>query len=123
MKKKILMIAVVISCLMGLIKAENNVQKQDLKIYTGKYNFTLNNTPESATVELKGDTLRIVASIGSADLKFIENESFGIPQYGGLVVFLKDETKQKVIGIRVSVPMGNIELEGVKETAETTEQQ
>lgn len=123
MKKKLLLIALIIVSLAGLLKAGENDQKQNLKIYTGKYNFVLNNTPESVNVELNGDTLRIISSIGSADLKFIENESFGIPQYGGLVVFLKDETKQKVVGIKVSIPMGNIDLEGVKETAETTEKQ
>ena len=115
MKKTLTVLSLIIFALFGAIQAEEKVQIKNMLEYTGRYIFPENNMAESLMVEQNNNLLKIVSSIGSADLKFIGNDSFQIPEYGGNAIFVKDETNQKVIGIKVSIPMGNIDLEGVKE--------
>lgn len=110
-----LVISLIILALFGTVQAEEKVQIKNMLEYTGRYIFPENNIAESLTVEQSNNLLKIVSSIGSADLKFIGDDSFEIPEYGGNAIFIIDETTQKVVGIKVSIPMGNIDLEGVKE--------
>ncbi len=115
MKRTLLVLSLIILALFGAVQAEEKVQIKNMLEYTGRYTFPENNIAGSLTVEQNNNLLKIVSTIGSADLKFIGNESFEIPEYGGNVIFVKDVKNQKVVGIKVSIPMGNIDLEGVKD--------
>ncbi|MEN6618132.1 MAG: hypothetical protein ABFC28_01310 [Rikenellaceae bacterium] len=96
MKRTLLVLSLIILALFGAVQAEEKAQIKNMQEYIGRYTFPENNIAESLTVEQNDNILRIVSSIGSADLKFIGNDSFEIPEYGGNAIFVKDETNQKV---------------------------
>lgn len=122
MKKKILLTVLTAFIFAGISQAQEISQSKNLKEYTGRYVFPANDMGEDLIIELNSDTLTAIASIGSTKLKFIDGESFGIPQYGGLLEFIRNETTGQIIGIKVSIPMGGIDMEGTKKIIEITEQ-
>ena len=123
MNKKILTIVFSILTFAGIINAVEN-QKSNLKDYTGQYSFinVENSNLENVRVELHGDsTLKAVASMGEIIMKLVKENEFKVSEYDGKVLFIRDETSQKVIGVKVFVPSVNIEAEGKKEQIETVE--
>lgn len=120
MKTKLMLIVLFFTVLVANSLAQGVApQKMDLKKYTGRYLFTYEDHSEDVIVELKDGVLVATASIGNASLKFLSDDNFGIPEYGGLVEFTRDENTQKIIGVIVTIPMGDIELEGKKDDKET----
>lgn len=112
---KISMLFILIVTFVGIHAEEN--QKKSLTDYLGQYAFVDENaTTDNVLVELHSDsTLKATAAIGSVTLKFIKDDEFEIAEYGGQVLFIRDEEKQNVIGVKVIVPSANIEKDGKKE--------
>jgi len=105
--------------LFGLLKAEE-IKKCNLNDYTGRYSFIHDNsTIDNVLVEFKNDSiLRVEANVGTANLVFVKGDEFKISEYDGQVIFIRDTTNQKVIGVKVFVPVANIDVEGKKEKNE-----
>lgn len=120
MKTKLMLIVLTLTIFAGVSYAQKApAQEIDLKEYTGRYLFTYDDRTEDVIVELRNDSLVATASLGKANLKFIAEDNFGIPQYGGLVEFVRDETTLKITGVKVIIPMGDIDLEGIRDEKET----
>lgn len=100
--------------ILGLLKAQDNLR--DLNDYVGRYSFEYeNNSMDDVKLEIANDsTLKVEANIGSATLIFKKEDEFKIFEYDGRVIFLRDSTAQKVIGVKVIVPNLDIETEGKK---------
>lgn len=116
MKRKIFILIFSIITFGVIIKADE-IQKGILKDYTGRYTFidVENSTTENVSVELLSDsTLKVVATAGTVTLKLLKDDEFKVSEYEGQVIFIRDETKLKVIGVKVIVPIANIEAEGKK---------
>ncbi|GAB6122606.1 hypothetical protein JCM30204_37550 [Dysgonomonas termitidis] len=90
--------------------------KTDLQDYTGRYVFPEGSLAEDAVISIVNDTvLNITASVGECDLKYVEGETFALPQYGGSIVFNRN-AENKIDGFTVSIPMAGIDsLEARKE--------
>jgi hypothetical protein len=103
MKRTLLSVIFILSVL--LTHAKEDVNREE---YTGRYVITLKNTISEVEVILQSDGRLVVSSpIGKIILVHIENDCFEIPQYGGLVVFERDE-KRAVTACTVSIPIADI---------------
>lgn len=111
MKKILLFIILAIS--FSGIKAQVKI---DLDEYIGRYVFPEGNLAEDAIVSIINDsTLNISASIGECDLRYMTGDTFSLPQYGGQIVFIRNE-QNKIESFKISIPMAGIEeLEAHKE--------
>ncbi|MBB4034821.1 hypothetical protein GGR21_000708 [Dysgonomonas hofstadii] len=111
MKKVFLLITLLASLLVM-----NAQVKADLQDYTGHYVFPEGSLAEDAVISIVNDTvLNITASVGECDLKYVEGETFALPQYGGSIVFNRN-AENKIDGFTVSIPMAGIDsLEACKE--------
>ena len=96
--------------------------KLNLQEYTGRYIFPAGSLAEDAVVSVVNDTiLNISASIGESDLEYLEEETFSMPQYGGTIIFVRDESN-KIQGFKVTIPMAGIaSLDAQKEIKKETE--
>lgn len=110
--KKILLF-IVLSLSFPVIEAQVSTNLHD---YAGRYIFPEGSLAEDAVVSIINDTtLNIAASIGECDLKYIKEDTFSIPQYGGGIVFNRNELN-KIEGFKISIPMAGIEnMEALKE--------
>jgi hypothetical protein len=107
--KKVLLSALCI--FMMLIPAQAS-GKPDWKEYTGSYVFSVENSAETMEITLQGDsTLTVFSSLGEVVLTPVEKDRFEFPQYGGVIVFERDD-KQQIIACKVSVTA--IDLEELK---------
>jgi hypothetical protein len=94
--------------LIGLFAALNAKEEANWVEYTGRYIVALKNGISEVEVRFQNDGQLTVASpIGKIILVHIEKDYFEIPQYGGTVVFERDE-KQEVTACTVSIPMADI---------------
>lgn len=123
MKKIILLLFFSFVTLGSMIKAYENPTSK-LTDYCGKYTFIdlENETTEIVSVELNNDstTLKAVASAGVVTLIHLKNDEFKLSEYEGRVIFIRDESKLKVIAVKVSVPIANIDVEGKKDQLDAT---
>jgi hypothetical protein len=96
-----------------------HAQNTSLTEYTGKYNFGEGSSISQALVELKDDKLVISSDRGAASVTRLESDSFAVDEYGGYVAFRRNATKL-ISGIKVYIPAGNIDIEGVKADSAAT---
>jgi len=114
MKNSILIISII--AFFGVLKADETI-KRNLNDYTGRYSFAHENiTMDDVTLEVRNDSiLKVEANVGTANLIFVKGDEFKIFEYEGRVLFIRDTTSQKVIGVQVVVPSLEIQAEGKKE--------
>lgn len=86
-------------------------QDSTLLEYTGAYDFPAGSQASEALVSIENENLYIYSTIGSATLDRAGVDSFSVPGYGGLIVFLRNVSGQ-VSGIHVQV--ADIDATGVK---------
>lgn len=100
----------------------NAQTKLNLQEYTGRYIFPAGSLAEDAVVSVVNDTtLNISASIGESNLEYLEKETFTMPQYGGTIIFIRDDS-DKIQGFKVTIPMaGIVSLEAQKEEKKESE--
>ena len=112
--KKILLVIVLCVICSGL----NAQSKPILQEYAGRYILPAGSPVDDAIVTVVNDTtLFISASPGESELKHVEDEKFILPQYGGAIIFIRNEEK-KVTGFKVTIPIMEVEdIEAVKEEA------
>ncbi|MDR1402304.1 MAG: hypothetical protein LBJ60_01200 [Tannerellaceae bacterium] len=98
--KKVFVSAVCI--MMVCISALAN-DRADWQEYVGKYVLSFDNLEEIVAITLQGDsTLAAFSSLGKVALRYAGQDRFEFPQYGGIVVFERDE-KRQVIACKISV--------------------
>lgn len=116
--KKILLLITLSVVFMTL----NAQTKLNLQEYTGRYIFPAGSLAEDAVVSVVNDTiLNISASIGESDLEYLEEETFTMPQYGGTIIFVRDDSNS-IQGFKVTIPMaGIVSLDAQKEIKKETE--
>jgi Zn/Cd-binding protein ZinT len=114
MKNTLLVFSII--SLFGILKAEET-KKRNLNDYSGRYTFVYNSsTIDNVLVEFRNDSiLSVQTNVGTANLIFVKGDEFKISEYDGRVIFQRDSTNQKVIGVKVIVPVSNIDIEGKKE--------
>jgi hypothetical protein len=88
-------------------------QKSPLTEYPGTYKVGTGDAAEDTKVELRDDKLTISGRAGSANLSLQKPDTFSVDEYGGEVIFLRNPAKQ-IAGIKVNIPAGNIDIEGVR---------
>ncbi len=100
----------------------NAQTKLNLQEYTGRYILPAGSLAEDAVVSVVNDTiLNISATIGESNLEYLEEETFTMPQYGGAIIFIRDDS-DKIQGLKVTIPMaGIVSLEAQKEVKKETE--
>jgi hypothetical protein len=77
--------------------------KPDWQEYTGRYIFSIENSEETMEITLQSDsTLTVFSSMGEVALTLVEKDCFAFPQYGGVVVFERDN-KQQIIACKISI--------------------
>ncbi len=113
-RKSLLIISVLIFC--GSLFANDSIPKKSFTDYVGRYKLPENQYAEYASVEMKNDTLYVVADMGSIQLIYIQDETFEIPDFNVQVKFVRDETKRKVLGVRIIYTDGDVDMFGKKET-------
>lgn len=116
MKIKNIILVFSIIAFFGILKAEE-IKKRNLNDYTGRYTFVYDSsTIDNVLVHLHSDSiLKVEANVGTANLVFVKGDEFKISEYDGRVIFIRDTTNQKVIGVKVIVPVASIDVEGKKE--------
>ena len=85
---------------------------EELTEYVGAYKMGSGDDADEVKVTLKDGTLTVSGSRGSADLSRQKADTFNVEQYGGQVIFRR--TANKISGIKIDIPAGNIDIEGVK---------
>ncbi|SIO09806.1 hypothetical protein [Chitinophaga niabensis] len=90
-----------------------HAQKSSLTEYPGTYKLGTGDAAQDTRVELKEDKLTISGSRGSANLSMLKPDTFSVDEYGGEVIFLRNPVKQ-ISGIKVNIPVANIDLEGIR---------
>lgn len=91
---------------------------EDLTEYTGTYKMGAGEDVDEVKVTLKDGILTVSGSRGSADLSRQKADTFNVEQYGGQVIFKR--TANKISGIKIDIPAGNIDAEGVKVESKDT---
>lgn len=84
----------------------------ELTEYVGAYKVGSGDDADEVKVTLKDGILTVSGSKGSADLSRQKADTFNVEQYGGQVIFKR--TANKVSGIKIDIPAGNINIEGEK---------
>jgi hypothetical protein len=90
-----------------------HAQKSSLAEYPGTYKMGTGDAARDTKVELKEDKLIISGPAGSANLSLQKTDTFSVDEYGGEVIFLRNPAKQ-ISGIKVNIPAGNINVEGIR---------
>ncbi|MDR1121051.1 MAG: hypothetical protein LBM08_09045 [Dysgonamonadaceae bacterium] len=114
MKKKVLL---GIICILGVfIVAAQAGDKTDRQGYVGHYVFPWENQDETIEIALQDDsTFTMFSSAGKIKLKYVEKDRFEFPQYGGVIVFERDE-EQEIIACKISVAAINMkEVKALKQ--------
>lgn len=115
-KRLLLFLVIMISSSGVSLLASDSIPKKDFKEYAGSYIFPENQFAQKVSVEVKNDTLLVVAEIGSISLTFVGEDKFEVGDFGVMIIFVKDALKQKVVGVRVHYPEGDFEIIGKKLT-------
>ena len=102
--KKVLLSAI---CIMIIISAQAS-DKADWQEYTGRYVVSLNNSEETMEITLLEDTLTVFSALGEVALRYVKKDRFEFPQYGGAIVFERDE-EQQIVACKISVAAIDVE--------------
>ena len=88
------------------VRANNSTDWQE---YTGHYVLSFDNSEETVDITLQGDsTLTAFSPLGEIALRYVEKDRFEFPQYGGVIVFERDE-KRQVVACTISVAAMDVE--------------
>lgn len=100
-----------------------NAQK-NLDEYAGRYIFPAGSLTDDAIITVTDNAvLNISSSVGGSDLNYVEDDKYTLPQYGGTIIFVRDDSKN-IQGFRISIPMAEVEnLEAKKENSQSTDRQ
>jgi len=115
MKRFLMFILVLIfSCIamVGSLFAQEKVKPVFFE-YAGRYVLPENGIVHDATIEINDNVLIVSVPQGSAELEYLEFEKFSIPQYGGVVEFIRDSVDQ-VVGLKAYIPSMEVEVEAKK---------
>lgn len=114
--KRILMfiLVLIVSCvfLIGSLFAEEKTKPVFLD-YAGHYVLPEGSPVADALIQISDDRLVVSVEQTSAQLEYLEQEKFSIPQFGGIVEFIRDGENQ-VVGLKAVIPAMEIELEAKK---------
>jgi hypothetical protein len=110
-----------IATFLCFVVAARAQQPDSLKEYTGTYKLGPSDDQSDATVEILNGKLSITGRSGSATLTREKADSFSVDQYGGSVIFSRDNSTKKINHIKIDVPAGGINVEGVKVETEKTD--
>jgi hypothetical protein len=104
MKKEVLILS------LGLLLAAAPLAGgNDLRQYVGRYAFSLENLVETVEITFRNDsTLMAVTPLGQITLTPAGDDRFEFPQYGGVVVFQRNE-KQEITDCLISVAALDVE--------------
>ena len=113
---KVSLLLILMISFVAVLKADETI-KRNLNDYKGRYSFVHENTTmDDVELEVRNDSiLKVEANVGTANLIFVKGDEFKIFEYEGRVLFIRDTTNQKVIGVKVVVPALEIQAEGKKE--------
>jgi hypothetical protein len=114
MKKKVLLSAI---CMMSIFIAVTQANDEtDRQEYVGHYVFPWENQDEIIEITLQDDsTFTMFSSAGEIKLKYAQKDRFEFTQYGGVIVFERDE-KQEIIACKISVAAINMkEVKALKQ--------
>jgi hypothetical protein len=90
------------------ISAQAN-DKADWKEYTGHYILSGDNQGETLEITFQNDTvLTAFSSLGEVALTYVEKDRFEFPQYGGIIIFERDE-KRQIVACKISVAAMDLE--------------
>jgi hypothetical protein len=104
MKKTVLLMVLIFTA--WTTNADDSV---NWKEYTGTYVFPVESMVETFDVTIQSDTILTISSyLGEAALTCVEKDRFEFPQYGGVIVFERDEAA-RIAGCRVSIAMMDME--------------
>jgi hypothetical protein len=104
--KRVLLLAVGIFMIILPVRANDNAGWQE---YTGHYVLSFDNSEETVDITLQGDsTLVAFSSLGEVALRHVKKDRFEFPQYGGVIVFERNE-KQQVIACKISVAVIDVD--------------
>lgn len=113
MKTKIISLILLFS-VAGIISAFRPTPSTKLSDYVGRYVFPYNQAAEEVIINLRNDSLFATASLGTVQLKYIAEDNFEIPEYGGEVTFTRKDSTKVVSTVKVIIPAASIEIEGKK---------
>ncbi|MDR2057084.1 MAG: hypothetical protein LBP83_02145 [Dysgonamonadaceae bacterium] len=107
--KKVLLSAI---CVFMIFISARATDKTDRQEYIGYYVFSVENLVETLEITLQEDsTLMAFSSLGEVTLTPVEKDRFVFPQYGGIIVFERNE-KQEITACKISVAA--IDMEEIK---------
>jgi sorbitol-specific phosphotransferase system component IIA len=87
---------------MMILPAQANDQA-DWQEYAGQYVLSFDNSEETVAITLQGDsTLTAFSPLGEVALRYAGEDRFEFPQYGGVIVFERDE-KRQIVACTISV--------------------
>jgi hypothetical protein len=87
-------------------------EKANRHEYTGCYVFSIDNSEEILEIILQKDsTLMAFSSLGEVTLTYVKKDRFEFPQYGGVIIFERDD-EQQIIACRISIAA--IDLKEIK---------
>ncbi|MDR0733296.1 MAG: hypothetical protein LBF08_04455 [Dysgonamonadaceae bacterium] len=90
-------------CILAILSFAQAGGKGDWQEYSGRYIVSAFNAEETVEIALQADsTLTAFSSLGEVRLTYVEKDRFEVPQYGGVVIFERDEAQQ-VIACKISV--------------------
>jgi hypothetical protein len=104
--KRVLLSTVCIFMMILPVRANDSTDWQE---YTGQYVLSFDNSEEIVDITLQGDsTLTAFSPLGEVVLTHVKEDRFEFPQYGGVIVFERDE-KQQVVACTISVAAMDVE--------------
>ena len=87
-------------------RANDNTDWQE---YAGRYVLSFDNSEETVAITLRGDsTLTAFSALGEVALRDAGEDRFEFPQYGGVIVFERNE-KRQVVACTISVAVLDME--------------
>jgi hypothetical protein len=97
--KKVLLTTV---CILAILSSARADGKEDRNEYSGRYVFSAFDSEETVDIAFREDsTLTAFSALGEVALRYVEKDRFEFPQYGGVIVFERDE-EQQIIACTIS---------------------
>jgi 3',5'-cyclic AMP phosphodiesterase CpdA len=101
-------------CILGIFAAAQSGNKPGWEEYAGRYVCPAESPLEAVDVALRGDTLfALFIPMGRVMLVYVGKDRFEFPQYGGTIIFERDE-KQKVASCSISAAAVDVEIRAQK---------
>lgn len=116
MRSLVVILALILIPFGSSLFANDSIPQKFLEKYTGRYTLPENGFAESVKIELSNNKLYVSAKdLGSIELTHISEDTFEVSEFSVKVLFIKDETQQKIIAVRVTYADGDIDITGKKE--------